>query len=148
MPTLPDIRRENLAHLVKEAGGTAAFARLLGSSDSQIAQWMHGAKESRTGKPRGMSHDTCRRIERSTGRPPGWMDQAHDAGQAAQPEVTLHRALEVLGHWFARDVPAPVRLELAEAVATWVRWGGRDSYRDTVEQILGQLVDAQHDRGT
>lgn len=74
---LPDIRRANLKEIVQAYGGTAAFARKLGVSDSQLAQWMHGSKDSKTKKPRGMRDETCRKIEAAAGKPTGWMDIAH-----------------------------------------------------------------------
>lgn len=73
-----DIRRANLVRLEKETGGTTATAQRLGMSPAQFANLRDGAKDSKTGKPRGMHKSTARRIEEAAGKPIGWLDQNHD----------------------------------------------------------------------
>ena len=79
MPTIDEIRRQNLTALVKELGGNKPLAERVGVSESQMAQWVNGAKESKTGKARGMRLDSCHRIEDAAGKPRGWLDQSHNA---------------------------------------------------------------------
>lgn len=110
--TLPDIRRANLAAVVKRAGGTASFARTLGVSDSQVTQWMHGSKDSKTGKPRGMSHDTCRRIERAALKPEGWMDIEHQADDVAAGQA--HTSDPAAAAWPLERIPPDQWAELTE----------------------------------
>lgn len=76
MKSIDDIRRENLALLRKEVGSSRGLAARLDRDESQVGQWMHGALNSGTGKPRGMRSDTARYIEKCMGKPDGWMDAA------------------------------------------------------------------------
>jgi len=55
----------------------ANFARAIGRSSAQVSQWVNASLNSGTGKPRGMSSDSCRHIEKMVGRPKGWMDERH-----------------------------------------------------------------------
>lgn len=77
MPTIDEIRRGNLEALVQELGGNKALAETVGVSESQMNQWVNGAKESKTGKARGMRLASCHRIEDATGKPRGWLDTLH-----------------------------------------------------------------------
>lgn len=43
-----------------------AFAKLLGTSPSQLGQWLSGHRR--------ISEDSARKIEKATGRPKGWLD--------------------------------------------------------------------------
>lgn len=81
MKFIDDIRRENLKALAEALGGVAALARQLARSESQISQWIRGAAHSATGRKRGMKSETARWIERTTGKPEGWLDTP----QAAEP---------------------------------------------------------------
>lgn len=84
MATVDQVRRDNLALLFKEFGSWKALADAVGVSESQLSQWANGSADSKTGKPRGMRPESCRRIEAATKKPPGWMDAEH-AGAAPQP---------------------------------------------------------------
>lgn len=77
MKDIDDIRRENLRLIEKEAGGTTEAATLCGMSPSQFANLRDGAKDSKTGKPRGMRKETARRIEDAAHKPHGWLDVDH-----------------------------------------------------------------------
>lgn len=80
MKTSGDVRRENLATLVKEAGGVSAFSALMGKPTSaQVSQWLNASKDSKTGKPRQISNSSARAIEIAVNRPHGWLDQDHTA---------------------------------------------------------------------
>ena len=75
--TVEEVRRENLARLVTEAGGVARLAEILGRSSSQISQWLNASPDSKTGKPRTISGRSARLIEARLGKAKGWMDQDH-----------------------------------------------------------------------
>ncbi len=77
MKTIDDIRRENISILVKECGSIAKLALLLDRSNSQVSQLKNGAKDSKTGKPRGMHDSTARYIEEKCGKQKGWLDVSH-----------------------------------------------------------------------
>lgn len=83
MKDIDDIRRDNLRLIEEAVGGLAAAAKLVGMSPSQFANLRDGAKDSKTGKPRGMHKSTARRIEAAAGRPQGWLDIDHGDGPGA-----------------------------------------------------------------
>lgn len=87
MNTIETIHRENLQALAREFGGVAAVAAKIGCSASQYSQWMNGSENSGTGKPRGMRPSSARRIEKATGKPVGWMDQAQQGTTASAAEA-------------------------------------------------------------
>jgi len=75
MKDIDEIRRENLRLIEQERGGLAEAARIVNMSAAQFANLRDGAKDSKTGKPRGMRKETARRIEEAAGKPEGWLDQ-------------------------------------------------------------------------
>ncbi|WP_186224602.1 hypothetical protein [Burkholderia gladioli] len=79
MKDIDEIRRDNLKRIESELGGPAAAASRTGMSHSQFTNLRDGAKDSKTGRPRGMRKATARKIEESTGKPPGWLDIDHGA---------------------------------------------------------------------
>lgn len=112
--TLDEIRRANLRTVISEIGGVAALATKIGASASQVSQWVHAAPDSKTGKPRGMSHDTCRRIEVAGGKPRGWMDTdpalvVHLSGANVTQGATVTSGA-------IQQAPAPRPPDLAEAL--------------------------------
>ncbi|PJK00816.1 hypothetical protein CO641_02270 [Lysobacteraceae bacterium NML91-0213] len=95
MHDIDEIRRANLAILVREFGSVAAVARLADRTPSQVSQWLNGSKNSATGKPRGMLKDTARYIERVTGKPEGWLDTFHSGpGETGAQEPPIAAATE------------------------------------------------------
>ncbi len=101
MRDIDEIRRENLGLIERELGGPNEAAKLIGMSASQFTNLRKGAKDSKTGKPRGMHKDTARKIENRAGKPLGWLDVEHsqnapDAGHSAHSTPSLAAALEVL----------------------------------------------------
>ncbi|WP_414440474.1 hypothetical protein [Burkholderia sp. 22PA0106] len=74
MKTCHEIRREQLRALIDEVGGAGRLSDLIGKTDIQIRQWVNASKDSRTGKPRGISDDAARHIEQMTGKEIGWLD--------------------------------------------------------------------------
>ena len=88
MKDIDDIRRENLCLIEETVGGLTAAAMLVGMSPSQFANLRDGAKDSKTGKPRGMRKDTARRIEAAAGHPQGWLDIDHGGSSGAAGNAT------------------------------------------------------------
>ncbi len=72
---IDNIRRDKLRLIEKEAGSATNAASLLGMSIAQFSNLRDGAKDSKTGRPRGMRKETARRIEEAAGKPAGWLDQ-------------------------------------------------------------------------
>lgn len=89
MKDIDAIRRENLQLLEREAGGPAEIARRIGMSQAQFTNLREGAKDSKTGKPRGMRKETARRIEASAGKPTGWLDAEHALNHAVSIPATV-----------------------------------------------------------
>ena len=89
MRDIDEIRRCNLRRLEEELGGPTVAAGRLGMSLAQFANLRDGAKDSKTGKPRGMRKETARRIELAGEKPVGWLDRDHstsaDADSAEPP---------------------------------------------------------------
>lgn len=85
MKDIDEIRRDNLRLIESERGGPSEAAKALGMSAAQFANLRDGAKDSKTGKPRGMRKETARRIEEGAGKPSGWLDIDHS--RSAPPTV-------------------------------------------------------------
>lgn len=114
MKDIDEIRRDNLRLLERERGGPADAARAVHMSLAQFANLRDGAKDSKTGKPRGMRKETARRIEAAAEKPEGWLDVDHSAVQSPVPQ----------GH-----APAPAPHATAEEVliAQYDVSGGMDT---------------------
>lgn len=80
MQTIEEIYRLRLRMLADELGSQRKLADRLQRSPSQVNQWIHGAKDSKTGKSRSLDRSTARYIEQMTGKPEGWMDQPIETG--------------------------------------------------------------------
>lgn len=147
MPTIDDIRRENLDALAKRHGSRKALADVLDVSESQLSQWINGSKHSVTGKPRAMRLSTCHRIEDLTHMPRGWLDTPRTGEEGARYEVaptqvdqmTVDRALEVLSIALAA-VPEVRRQELADDMRQWALYGGKEKHRAAVADSLASDV--------
>jgi len=74
MRDIDEIRRENLRQIENELGGATEAAKIVGMSPAQFINLRTGAKDSKTGKPRGMRKETARRIEIALQKPLGWLD--------------------------------------------------------------------------
>lgn len=81
MKDIDEIRRANLRLLEKESGGLASVAKVIEMSPAQFANLRDGAKDSKTGVPRGMRKATARRIEAAFQKPQGWLDIDHDTAE-------------------------------------------------------------------
>ena len=96
MKDIDEIRRENLRKLEIEAGGVKSVADRIGMSVSQFANLRDGAKDSKTGRPRGMRKETARKIEESLGKTSGWLDINHVIAESSA-ETIIAGALADLG---------------------------------------------------
>lgn len=95
MKTCDEIRRENLAILINEAGDALALAEAYGCSEPYIKQMREGYRDSKTGRPRTVGTDTARRLEVAMSKPRGWMDNDHEAADyPAEANVTRLMAAE------------------------------------------------------
>ncbi|MBR7987993.1 hypothetical protein [Burkholderia cenocepacia] len=83
MKDIDQIRRDNLKIIDAEYGGPATAAAAIGMSHSQFTNLRDGARDSKTGKARGMRAATARKIEKSIGKPVGWLDTDHSADLSA-----------------------------------------------------------------
>jgi hypothetical protein len=101
MMTIDEIRRENLAALIKELGGVSTFAEKIAKSDSQVSQWRNASVDSKTKKPRGISDDACRDIEEKCGKPRGWMDNNHN--ESAIPPVSPDKLMQLVAAYATMD---------------------------------------------
>ncbi|MBD2953670.1 hypothetical protein [Burkholderia pseudomallei] len=90
MKDIDEIRRVNLRLLEAECGNATAAAKLLDMSLAQFANLRDGAKDSQTGKRRGMRKDTARRIEKAAGKPHGWLDVDHEGYSASDAGKPSH----------------------------------------------------------
>ncbi|ELW7390599.1 hypothetical protein QLL80_004388 [Yersinia enterocolitica] len=84
MKDIDEIRRDNIRLIEQECGGPAAAANRIGMSHTQFTNLRNGAKDSKTGKPRGMRKDTARRIEEALNKPLGWLDIDHSQSPAIE----------------------------------------------------------------
>lgn len=94
MKDIDDIRRDNLRLIEEAAGGPAAAAKLVGMSPSQFANLRDGAKDSKTGRRRGMHKSTARRIEEAAGKPQGWLDKDHGSAHDAEPQKNHKESIQ------------------------------------------------------
>lgn len=76
---IDDIRRTNIRTLEKQAGSITTAAEQVGMTYAQFLNYRNGAKESKTGKIRGMRKETAQRFEDAFGKPRGWLDTNHDS---------------------------------------------------------------------
>lgn len=74
---IDDIRRANIKALENEAGSPTQAAERVDMSYSQYINLRDGAKDPRSGKPRGMRKETAWRFEDAFGKPRGWLDANH-----------------------------------------------------------------------
>ena len=125
---IDDIRRENLKSLESRMG--PQLYKAVGMSPTQFYNLRDGAKDSRTGKQRGMRKETARRFERAAGMPAGWLDAPHQrAIDSVQDVQATYRVLH-------RPVP-----EWPFSQVSQEQWGSLDqSDRDKLEaQVLAVI---------
>jgi hypothetical protein len=143
---IDQVRRDNMRLIEQECGGPTEAARKLEMSPAQYANLRNGAKDSKTGKPRGMRKETARRIEEQAGKPAGWLDEDH-SNSAAEPEPrapSLADSLEALANACAAVSPA-VRADVAQVVDLVVRNPAVHSKLQipvVVQMLSGELPEA------
>jgi len=80
---IDEIRRINIRALEKQHG--PALAKRAGMSPSQFYNLRDGAKDSKTGKPRGMRKETAWKIEDAAGVERGYLDVLHPEPSNVMP---------------------------------------------------------------
>jgi SOS-response transcriptional repressor LexA len=83
---IDEIRRRNIRAL-EATHGASFLAQKADMSLTQFYNLRDGAKDSRTGKPRGMRKETAWRIEDAAGVVRGYLDVLHDTETAAATNV-------------------------------------------------------------
>lgn len=93
MKDIDQIRRENIALLEREFSSATALAAAV---DMQLAQYLNlrdGAKDSKTGKPRGMRKDTAARFEKAGNKYPGWLNIDHSQDDPGDRILSIYDQL-------------------------------------------------------
>lgn len=129
MRTIEDIRHSNFIALIEQHGGIKPLADVLERTHSQLSQWKTRAINSGTGKPRNISGQTCRYIEKRLGLPELWMDvdRAQDSRQDAYVPtiVALREEAPSYAPWPFRSISRDRLMALPEEA------------RHEIDQILG-----------
>ncbi|MGJ8686119.1 MAG: hypothetical protein ACSHWQ_01480 [Spongiibacteraceae bacterium] len=81
--TIDKTRRIRLQQLLDGAGSTASLAEMIGKSPTQISQWANASIDSKSGKPRVISNETARHIEKVLKKEKGWMDDVSSSDIAS-----------------------------------------------------------------
>lgn len=119
--------------LEAELGGPTEAANRVGMSPAQFANLKTGAKDSKTGKPRGMRKSTARRIEESAGKPVGWLDTEHSSPTLREPSE--HIKINELFSSARPEQQAVARYFLLRSSDTSPEWVDADAraYADSLE---------------
>lgn len=72
-----DIRKLNLAILIKENKNAAVLAKRCNTSEVYLRQIMNGVTDI-NGMARGVGNVVARKLEEGCGKPIGWLDTLHD----------------------------------------------------------------------
>jgi hypothetical protein len=72
-----DIRKLNLAILIKENKNAAVLAKKCNTSEVYLRQIMNGVTDI-NGMARGVGNVVARKLEEGCGKPIGWLDTLHD----------------------------------------------------------------------
>lgn len=142
MKDIDAIRRENLRLIEKEVGGTTEAATLCGMSPSQFANLRDGAKDSKTGKPRGMRKETARRIEAAAGKQPGWLDVDHSLA----PISATSEPVATPSH--SHESPIPSLVQALELVATALSKVPLEKRHALVAVLSTYAADPQSEKGS
>lgn len=113
---IDEIRRANIRALESKHG--PKLSKAAGMSPSQFYNLRDGAKDSKTGKPRGMRKETAWKIEDAAGVPRGWLDQDHGAepgAPAATPTESADASLATLASAITK-IPPTEREPIAKAL--------------------------------
>lgn len=113
---IDEVRRANIHLLEKEAGSATAAAERVGMTYVQYVNLRDGAKDSETGKPRGMYKSTARRFEVAFEKPHGWLDQDHSAQRLPAPDQAfLYRVEQEVARYAVPEHIQAAILTLIEA---------------------------------
>jgi hypothetical protein len=82
---IDEIRRQNILILEREAGSVKAMHESVNMSYTQYVNLRDGAKDARSGKPRGMRKETAWRFEDARKKDRGWLDQLHGEARNEPP---------------------------------------------------------------
>lgn len=85
---IDEIRRINLKELEKEFG--PELYKKAGMSPTQFYNLRDGAKDSKTGKPRGMRKQTAWKLEDAAEKPRGYLDKLHGKENLDNPLKNLN----------------------------------------------------------
>lgn len=149
MKDIDEIRRENLRRLEAELGGSSEAAQVIGMAPAQFINLRSGARDSKTGKPRGMRKETARRIERAAGKPVGWLDIDHSAAGSELPPPAhavisaplLARVIREVQREFTRNNYVPSDSQLAAAIAHVYAKASEGRQLDRVPPVVGELIE-------
>jgi hypothetical protein len=87
---IDEIRRINIRAIERDFDTATSMADTMGMTYAQYVNLRDGAKDSRSGKPRGMRKETAWRFEDAGKKPRGWLDQQHDlACIPAEPSIGI-----------------------------------------------------------
>jgi hypothetical protein len=132
--------RDRIAECMKRRPDVkqADIARACKVRTPSVADWLNGKTKTLKPEPArlGAALFGCDQNWLATGTgSPNW--EGGSARQAA-PEVSLADALGVLGRHLAADMDRDTRAELGDALQSWARWHGKDSYLDNVASLLAK----------
>jgi hypothetical protein len=124
----------------------ADLVRVSGQSNSVVSQWLgKGSKEIKSiGKM-----EAAERIAEASGYAALWVAKGLGPKKRSPPVgPSLHDALERVGVALAQAMPPDDRAELADIMAMWARYEGKDKYRKATEELLTEpQSDAQAEPG-
>lgn len=118
----------------------ADLARLTGAKSPSVSNWFGG-------RTKTLSVEHAHKLAEFFGCDPQWLSigagspkwsDAPPAPPAPPTGPSLHDALERVGVALARAMPADDRAELADVMAMWARYEGKDKYRQSVEELLAE----------
>lgn len=115
------------------------LARHCRVSTASVAGWMSGATKTLKAASAKAAAELlgCDQnwLALGVGRP-NWRTEGHASEPSSTPDApSLDAALERLGIALA-SIPAEIREEVGDALRNWARYGGRDTYRRTVHELL------------
>jgi hypothetical protein len=119
MSDIDEIRRSNIRSLENELGSASIAAKTIGMNLAQYINLREGAKDSKSGKRRGMRKETAWKIEDGVGKPRGWLDIKHESGDDDAPPPDDQRFVsEVSAGLQERDIPDHMRQTIMMMLST------------------------------
>ena len=121
-----EIRLKNLLLLIDEAGGLSLLAERCDTDYAYLAQIKNGWKGEKDKTPRGVGPGLARKLEAGMRKPPGWMDQRHDApanDEFPADKYVMVPRLNVMAA--AGNGHAPEHVEVQSTLAFQRAWLGK-----------------------